>query len=331
LKTALITGVTGQDGSYLAELLLDKGYRVVGLVRRLSTPNFTNLYFVKNRPDFHMLTGDMTDPASLRTAISKSEPDEIYNLAAMSFVKTSWDQPVLTQNVNFIGVLHLLEAVKNTKKPTRLYQASTSEMFGNVMPPQAENDAMVPHSPYGVAKLAAHRMCKVYRDSHNVHVSCGILFNHESPRRGLEFVTRKIVNGVSRIKLGLQEYLEMGNVNSFRDWGYAKDYVRAMWMMLQKDAPDDYVIGTGVSHSVLDFIKLAFDELGMKFEEHQHLQINKAYYRPVDILELRADPAKAFRELGWMPHISFEQLVRLMTEAEYTRLQGDFSKPGEIE
>jgi len=326
-KTALITGVTGQDGSYLAELLLDKGYTVVGLVRRLSTPNFTNLHFANKRANFHVLTGDLTDPASLRTAISKSKPDEIYNLAAMSFVKTSWDQPVLTQNVNFIGVLHLLEAVKNASEPIRMYQASTSEMFGNVPPPQKETDAMIPHSPYGVAKLAAHRMCKVYRDSHDVHVSCGILFNHESPRRGLEFVTRKIANGVVKIKLGQQNYLSMGNVNTYRDWGYAKDYVRAMWMMLQQDDPDDYVIGTGISHSVLDFIKVAFDSVGMEYDELIHLEIDKRYYRPVDILELKADPAKANRVLGWKPSLSFRDLVRHMVESEYKRLtQGQIPK-----
>ncbi len=320
MKIALITGVTGQDGSYLAELLLDKGYTVVGLVRRLSTPNFTNLHFAKKRANFHMLTGDLTDPASLRAAINKSACDEIYNLAAMSFVKTSWDQPVLTQNVNFIGVLHLLEAVKNADWPIKMYQASTSEMFGNVPPPQKETDAMIPHSPYGVAKLAAHRMCKVYRDSHDVHVSCGILFNHESPRRGIEFVTRKIANGVVKIKLGQQQYLEMGNVNTYRDWGYAKDYVRAMWLMLQQDDPDDYVIGTGISHSVQDFIKVAFESMGMEFDEIQHLVVDKKYYRPVDILELKANTAKANRVLGWKPSLSFRDLVRHMVEAEYSRL-----------
>ena len=326
MKTALITGVTGQDGSYLAELLLDKGYTVVGLVRRLSTPNFTNLHFAKKRNNFHILTGDLTDPASLRTAIDKAKPDEIYNLAAMSFVKTSWDQPVLTQNVNFIGVLHLLEIVRSNKF-IKLYQASTSEMFGNVPPPQKETDAMIPHSPYGVAKLAAHRMCKVYRDSHNLYVACGILFNHESPRRGMEFVTRKIANGVVKIKLGQQNYLSMGNVNTYRDWGYAKDYVQAMWLMLQQDDPDDYVIGTGISHSVLDFIKVAFESMGMEFDEIQHLEIDKRYYRPVDILELRADPAKANRVLGWKPSVSFRDLVRHMVEGEYKRLtQGQILK-----
>lgn len=321
MKTALITGVTGQDGSYLAEFLLDKGYRVVGLVRRLSTPNFTNLHYAKKRNNFHMLTGDLTDPASLRSAISKCEPDEIYNLAAMSFVKTSWDQPVLTQEVNFMGVLHLLELVRTSKKKIRLYQASTSEMFGNVPPPQKENDAMVPHSPYGVAKLAAHRMCKVYRDSHDVHVWCGILFNHESPRRGMEFVTRKIANGVAMIKLGVQQHLTMGNVNTFRDWGYAEDYVRAMWLMLQTDEPTDYVIGTGVSHSVEDFIKVAFETLDMEYDAGQHLVVDKRYYRPVDILQLQADPAKANERLGWYPKWTFESLVRLMTQLEFTRMR----------
>ena len=321
MKTALITGVTGQDGSYLAEFLLDKGYRVVGLVRRLSTPNFTNLRLARKRNNFHMLTGDMTDPSSLRTAISKCEPDEIYNLAAMSFVKTSWDQPVLTQEVNFLGVLHLLEIVRSQKKYIRLYQASTSEMFGNVPPPQKENDAMVPHSPYGVSKLAAHRMCKVYRDSHNVHVCCGILFNHESPRRGIEFVTRKIANGVALIKLGVQQHLTMGNVNTYRDWGYAKDYVRAMWMMLQKDEPSDYVIGTGISHSVEDFIKVAFETLLIDYDAGQHLVVDARYKRPVDILELRADPAKANNYLGWRPECTFQNLVRLMTESEFERMK----------
>ncbi len=319
---ALITGCSGQDGSYLAEFLLDKGYTVVGMMRRQSSPQLHNLIFVKDNPRFSLVSGDLTDPASIRSIISKLVPNEIYNLGAMSFVKTSWEQPMLTQDVNFKGLLTILEVVRNMPTPhqVRIYQASTSEMFGNVPPPQKESDAMIPHSPYGVAKLAAHRMANVYRESHEMFVSCGILFNHESPRRGIEFVTRKIANGVARIKLGKQYNLKLGNLESKRDWGHARDYVRAMWMILQHDEPDDFIIGSGESHSVGEFVDAAFMAAG--FTDWKHLiEIDPRYFRPADIKELRADASKAYQVLGWKPVISFDNLVRSMVESELNRLQ----------
>jgi len=320
---ALITGISGQDGSYLAELLLEKGYDVLGMMRRQSSPQLGNLQEVKDRDGFNLASGDLTDATSLRSIISKYKPHEIYNLAAMSFVATSWEQPVLTQDVNFIGFINILEAVRSQASPhqIRVYQASTSEMFGNVPPPQKETDAMVPHSPYGVSKLAAHRMAKVYRDSYDMFISCGILFNHESPRRGIEFVTRKIAHGAVLIKYGKAKHLHLGNLDSKRDWGHAKDYVRAMWLMLQQDEPDDFVIGTGESHSVGEFVATAFKILGIGFWGN-YVKTDERYLRPVDIKELRADASKAYQVLGWKPEISFNKLVLDMVQAEIMLLTG---------
>ena len=323
-KRALITGINGQDGSYLAELLLEKGYRVLGMMRRQSSPQLHNLKLVKDHPKFALVSGDLTDPASVRAIIGNFAPHEIYNLGAMSFVKTSWEQPMLTQDVNFMGFLTVLEAVRGTAVPfvSRIYQASTSEMFGNVPPPQKETDAMIPHSPYGVSKLASHQMAKVYRESHGLFVSCGILFNHESPRRGTEFVTRKIARGAVRIKHGKQKKLVLGNLDSKRDWGHALDYVRAMWMILQHDEPDDFVIGTGESHSVGEFVSAAFKIVDIAFWGN-YVEIDERLKRPVDIKELRADASKAFQVLGWKPNISFDGLVSSMVEAEINRLKAE--------
>lgn len=321
-KRALITGVTGQDGSYLSEFLLERDYRVLGMVRRQSTPQLHNLKSIEDHQNFNLVSGDLTDPTSLRMIIKQFAPHEIYNLGAMSFVKTSWEQPMLTQDVNFMGFLTILEAVRGEgTAQTRIYQASTSEMFGNVSPPQKETDAMIPHSPYGVAKLAAHRMAKVYRDSHGVFVSCGILFNHESERRGIEFVTRKIARGVARIKAGKQKKLVLGNLESKRDWGHAKDYVRAMFLMLQHDEPDDFVIGTGESHSVGEFLAAAFKVADLGDFWGNYVEYDDRFKRPVDIKELRADASKAYQVLNWMPLISFDGLVGSMVMAEIERLQ----------
>lgn len=320
---ALITGISGQDGSYLAELLLEKGYDVLGMMRRQSSPQLGNLRMIKDRDGFNLASGDLTDATSLRSIISKYKPHEIYNLGAMSFVATSWEQPVLTQDVNLIGFLNILEAVRSqaSSHQIRIYQASTSEMFGNVPPPQKETDAMVPHSPYGVSKLAAHRMAKVYRDSYDMFISCGILFNHESPRRGIEFVTRKIAHGAALIKHGRAKQIRLGNLESKRDWGHAKDYVRAMWLMLQQDEPDDFVIGTGESHSVGEFVATAFKTLGIGFWGN-YVKTDERYFRPVDIKELRADASKAYQVLGWKPEISFNKLVLDMVQAEVMLLRG---------
>lgn len=322
MKRAFISGITGQDGSYLAEYLLKKDYLVIGMIRRQSSPTLRNLHNIKDHPNLRLESGDMTDPYSLRDAISHWLPDEVYNLAAMSFVSTSWDQPDLTQSINFMGVLNLLEAVRSQSKRIRIYQASTSEMFGNVPPPQNEGDAMHPHSPYGVAKLAAHAMAKVYRDSYDMHISCGICFNHESPRRGVEFVTRKIARAVAGISVGKQDVLELGNLEAKRDFGSAKDYVKAMHLMLQQDDPDDYVIGTGESHSVGEFARLAFARAGIT-EWAKHVRINPAFFRPADIKDLVANASKAFQVLGWIATTTFPELVNWMVDREIERLLND--------
>lgn len=323
MPSALITGITGQDGSYLAEHLLSQGYLVIGMIRRQSSPTLRNINSFAEDERFILISGDMTDPVSLRTAVKLYKPDEIYNLAAMSFVATSWRQPELTQAVNFLGFLHLLEAVRDLdeseKRRTRIYQASTSEMFGNVPPPQAEDDAMQPHSPYGVAKLASHALAKVYRDSYKMHISCGILFNHESPRRGIEFVTRKIARGVARIASGLQETLALGNLESKRDFGSAKDYVRAMHLIMQYDEPDDFVIGTGESHSIREYLDCAFGYAGID-NWSELVTRDPRFYRPVDIKDLRADSSKAQEILGWKHETTFEELVHWMVDAEMSRL-----------
>lgn len=314
---ALITGVTGQDGSYLAELLLEKGYQVTGMVRRTSVPRYKNIeHLIKSEnPNFYIIRGDMTDAISLRRVLEAIKPDEVYNLAAMSFVGASWEQPVLTNNVNYIGFLNLLEACRDMDAlMPKVYQASTSEMFGNQLAPQSELTPMTPRSPYGVSKLAAHRMAQVFRESFGMFVACGILFNHESPRRGLEFVTRKISSTVAAIFHGKERHLTLGDLDARRDWGYAPDYVRAMWMMLQRDEPDDFVIGTGTNHSVGDFASRAFKVVGLDWRDY--VKTDERFERPADVYNLRADATKAFSEMGWVPKIGFPSLVEIMVKAD---------------
>ena len=316
-KSALITGITGQDGSYLAELLLDKGYEVYGLVRRLSTPNISRIEHIVDRIIF--LEGDLTDQSSINIAMQTSQPDEVYNLAAQSFVATSWNQPVLTGDVTGLGVVRVLEAVRHFCEDAKVYQASSSEMFGATLEiPQNEETRFHPRSPYAVAKVYGYYIAVNYRESYNLYVCNGILFNHESPRRGIEFVTRKITNGVARIYHGLAKDLRLGNLEAKRDWGYAGDYVKAMWMMLQQKEPDDYVIATGESHSVREFVELAFKEVGLDLQEY--VVVDERFYRPAEVYELRGDASKARRVLGWKPEVSFRELVRMMVRADVERL-----------
>jgi len=321
IAKALITGITGQDGSYLAELLLEKGYHVTGMVRRTSTRRYKNILHLINgdNPGFALIPGDMTDAISLRRVLEDVEPDEVYNLAAMSFVSASWDQPVLTNEVNYIGFLNLLEACRDMDKRPKVYQASTSEMFGNVPAPQNEQSPMLPRSPYGVSKLAAHRMARVFRESFDMFVSCGILFNHESPRRGHEFVTRKISSTVAAIYLGKKRELVLGDLNARRDWGYAPDYVEAMWLMLQQKEPNDFVVGTGVNHSVEDFARIAFNYVG--FDWKNYVRQDKRLMRPAEVYNLRADTTRAAIILAWMNQTPFIELVNGMVEADIA-LQG---------
>ncbi len=317
-RTALITGITGQDGSYLAEFLLEKGYRVCGMTRRASTENFQRIEHLRDR--IELIQGDLLDSASLRQVLETTRPDEIYNLAAQSFVPTSWQQPVLTAEFTAVGVTRLLEAMKQICPQARFYQASSSEMFGKVREtPQRETTPFYPRSPYGVAKVYGHFITVNYRESYNLFACSGILFNHESPRRGLEFVTRKITHGVARIKLGLASELRLGNLQAKRDWGYAGDYVRAMWLMLQQPTPDDYVIGTGETHSVQEFVQIAFDHAGLDWRKH--VVVDPQFYRPAEVELLLADSSKARRVLNWEPQLSFEQLVRLMVDADLQALQ----------
>lgn len=313
---ALITGITGQDGSYLAELLLKKDYNVIGMIRHTSSRRFKNILHLLNddNPGFDIISGDMTDAISLRRVIEKVKPDEVYNLAAMSFVAESWDQPVLTNEVNYIGFLNLLEACRDMVKRPRVYQASTSEMFGNVPAPQNENSPMLPRSPYGVSKLAAHRMARVFRESFDMFVACGILFNHESPRRGYEFVTRKISSTVAGIYLGKEMELILGDMSARRDWGYAPDYVEAMWLMLQQSEPDDFVIGTGVNYSVEDFVRIAFNYIGLDWKEH--VRQDEELMRPAEVYDLRADATKAANTLAWTNPTPIIELVNKMVEAD---------------
>ncbi|MEO8581233.1 MAG: GDP-mannose 4,6-dehydratase [Patescibacteria group bacterium] len=313
-KKAFITGVTGQDGSYLAELLLEKGYKVYGLSRRTSTQNFARIEHIIH--DIEIVSGDLIDQHSLTNAIQSIKPDEVYNLAAQSFVQASWEQPVLTGEFTALGVVRMLEAVKLAHPTARFYQASSSEMFGKVVEtPQKESTPFYPRSPYGVAKVYGHWITVNYRESFNMYAVSGILFNHESPRRGLEFVTRKIANAVARVKLGKQTHVELGNLDSKRDWGFAKDYVEAMWLMLQPDTPDDYLVATGETHSVREFLQLACEVAGINDWEsiYQH---NPKYDRPAEVDLLVGDATKAREKLGWQPKTNFEQLVRLMVEAE---------------
>jgi len=316
-KTALITGITGQDGSYLAELLLEKGYAVCGMVRRSSTENFQRIEHLRDRLDLHQ--ADLLDQTSIAQVLDKVQPEEVYNLAAMSFVPTSWSQPVLTAEFTALGVTRMLDAIRAVCPKARFYQASSSEMFGKVREtPQREETPFYPRSPYGVAKVYGHYITVNYRESYNLFACSGILFNHESPRRGLEFVTRKITDGVARIKLGLATELRLGNLQSKRDWGFAGDYVRAMWLMLQQDEADDYVVGTGETHSVEEFVRIAFDHVNLDWEAH--VVVDPAFYRPAEVDLLLADPAKAQKNLGWKRQASFEQLVRMMVDSDIAAL-----------
>ncbi|NLU25159.1 MAG: GDP-mannose 4,6-dehydratase [Clostridiales bacterium] len=328
MKKALITGITGQDGSYLAELLLEKGYEVYGIWRRKSYVDYGNVAHIKDK--IHFIYADMTDPISLITAMRISQADEVYNLAAQSFVATSWEQPLATADIDAIGVTNMLEAIRNVKPEARFYQASTSEMFGLVQEiPQKETTPFYPRSPYGVAKLYGHWITKNYRESYGLYACSGILFNHESERRGMEFVTRKITDAAARIKLGKQEYVELGNMDAKRDWGHSKDYVRAMWLMLQQDKPDDYVVATGETRTVREFVDAAFKAVGMELEfkgtgleevgvekatGKVRVKVNPKFFRPAEVQLLLGSPEKAEKLLGWKREIDFNELVSRMAK-----------------
>jgi GDPmannose 4,6-dehydratase len=316
-KRALITGITGQDGSYLAEFLLEKGYDVYGVTRRSSTNSFDRIAHIIDK--ITLLSGDLLDEHSLVAAVKESQPDEIYNLAAQSFVPTSWSQPVLTAEFTAVGVTRMLEAIRATKPDARFYQASSSEMFGKVLEtPQTETTPFYPRSPYGVAKVYGHWITVNYRESYGLFACSGILFNHESPRRGLEFVTRKVTDAVARIKLGLAKELRMGNLDARRDWGYAPDYVRAMWLMLQQPEADDFVVATGRTHSVDQLVEIAFSHVGLNWRDH--IVLDPKFIRPAEVDMLTGDASKARAILGWEPEVSFEQLVRIMVDADLARL-----------
>ena len=318
-KRAIITGISGQDGSYLAELLLDQGYQVTGIIRRLSHPNLDRIAHLLDR--IKLRPADLLDELSLIRAIEDNEPDEFYNLAAMSFVPASWDQPLLTGEFNAQGVTRVLEAIRQVNPKIKVYQASSSEMFGKVREvPQTEMTPFYPRSPYGVSKVFGHYITVNYRESYNLFACSGILFNHESPRRGLEFVTRKVTDAVARIKLGLQDTLYLGNLESHRDWGYAGDYVRAMWLMLQQPAPDDYVVATGVSHSVNDLVQVAFAHAGLDWKKH--VDVDPLFLRPAEVDHLIGDAAKAREILGWAPSVDFPGLIGMMVESDIERLSG---------
>jgi GDPmannose 4,6-dehydratase len=318
LPTALITGITGQDGSYLAEFLLAKDYKVVGMVRRSSTVTFDRIEQIQD--DIVLEQGDLHDHSSLVRIIEEHQPDEVYNLAAQSFVPTSWEQPLLTGEVTALGVTRILEALRQVKPDARFYQASSSEMFGRVREtPQNEETPFYPRSPYGVAKVYGHWITVNYRESHNLFAVSGILFNHESPRRGLEFVTRKIAYNAARIKLGLIDKLPLGNLKSQRDWGFAGDYVQAMWMMLQRDEPEDFVIGTGETHHVSDFCQKAFGVLDLDYQDY--VTRDERFYRPAEVDLLISDPRKAQAKLQWEPSVNFDELIKMMVEADLERLQ----------
>jgi GDPmannose 4,6-dehydratase len=318
-KRALITGITGQDGSYLAELLLDEGYEVIGMVRRSSTVTFERIAHLQDR--ISTVPGDLLDQASMIELLRTYRPAEVYNLAAQSFVQTSFSQPVLTGDVTGLGVTRLLDAIRIADPDIRFYQASSSEMFGKVVEvPQSETTPFYPRSPYGVAKLYGHWITVNYRESYDLHASSGILFNHESPRRGLEFVTRKISNTVAKIKLGMATELRLGNLEAERDWGFAGDYVRAMYLMLQQDSPDDYVVATGETHSVRRFCEVAFGHVGLNYEDH--VVIDEKFYRPAEVDLLIGTPAKAEAKLGWTPTVGFEDLVTMMVDADVALLSG---------
>lgn len=316
MKKAFITGITGQDGSYLAEFLLEKGYEVYGLTRRTSTQNFARIESIMDNPNLHLLSGDLMDQHSITQALRDVNPDEVYNLAAQSFVKTSWDQPVLTGEVTAIGVTRVLEAVRLACPDAKVYQASSSEMFGRVREvPQSEETPFYPRSPYGVAKVYGHWITVNYRESYDMFAVSGILFNHESPRRGLEFVTRKISHAIARISLGLQDKVYLGNLDAKRDWGFAGDYVEAMWLMLQQEQPDDYVIATGETHSVREFLQKACAVAGIADWESV-VEVDERFMRPAEVDLLIGDATKAHEKLGWKPKTSFDDLVRIMVESD---------------
>ena len=327
-KRALITGITGQDGSYLAELLLEKGYEVYGAVRRASTSNFWRIEHLLGR--IHLKPADLLDQLSLIRLIDEVRPHEFYNLAAMSFVPASWDQPMLTGEFNSQGVTRSLEAVRQVDSSIRFYQASSSEMFGKVREvPQTELTPFYPRSPYGVSKVFAHYITVNYRESYDLFAVSGILFNHESPRRGLEFVTRKVTDGVARIKLGLADHVSLGNLDAHRDWGFAGDYVRAMWLMLQQDQADDYVIATGESHSVRELVEVAFAHAGLDW--HRFVRLDPRFLRPAEVDHLIGDSSKARTALGWRPETDFHGLVRMMVDADFARLSRAPSSPASVE
>jgi GDPmannose 4,6-dehydratase len=323
MKKALITGITGQDGSYLAELLLSKGYAVTGMVRRSSTENFERISHLKGKVELKQ--ADLLDELSLIELMETTQPDEIYNLAAMSFVPTSWSQPMLTGEFTAIGVTRVLDAMRRVCPGAKFYQASSSEMFGKVREvPQTEMTPFHPRSPYGVSKVYGHFITVNYRESYDLFAVSGILFNHESPRRGLEFVTRKVTDGVARIKQGLQDKLPMGNLDSRRDWGFAGDYVEAMWLMLQQEQADDYVIATGKMHSVRDLCQVAFGHVGLNYEDH--VTSDPAFLRPAEVDQLLGDCTKAGEVLGWQPQVSFDQLVRMMVDADMQRVTTEIER-----
>jgi len=318
-KTALITGITGQDGSYLAELLLSKDYTVYGIERRTSFENRVNLQHIEN--NIHFLSGDLADSSSLLRCLEESNPDEIYNLGAQSFVKASFDMPMQTADISGLGVLRMLDAIRYYNPKIKFYQASTSEMFGKVQEtPQTENTPFYPRSPYGVAKLYGHWITKNYRESYDMFACSGILFNHESEKRGHEFVTRKITDGVAKIKLGLADHITLGNLDAIRDWGHAKDFVEAMWLMLQQDKPDDYVIATGKTHSIREFLDAAFEEIGITNWSHLVKQ-DPRYMRPAEVDVLTGDPSKALKQLGWKPKTSFKEMVANMVRNDIELLK----------
>jgi len=326
-KRVIITGITGQDGSYLAELLLEKGYDVYGMIRRSSAPNLWRIEHLLDR--ITLKPADLLDQLSLIRLIDEVRPHELYNLAAMSFVPASWDQPMLTGEYNSQGVTRMLDAVRRVDPAIRFYQASSSEMFGKVREvPQRETTPFYPRSPYGVSKVFAHYITVNYRESYGLFAVSGMLFNHESPRRGLEFVTRKVTDGVARVKLGLADSVRIGNLDAQRDWGFAGDYVRAMWLMLQQDHPDDYVIATGVSHSVRQLIQIAFGHAGLDWE--RHVRVDPALLRPAEVEHLLGDSTKARSELGWKPEVDFEQLVTMMVDADIERLSRSAPIPEKV-
>jgi GDPmannose 4,6-dehydratase len=321
--TGFVTGITGQDGSYLAELLLEKGYRVVGMTRRSSTANDERIAHLLNR--IEIVQGDILDQASLVEALKRARPDEVYNLAAQSFVPTSWNQPVLTGEFTALGVTRMLEAVRQVDRDIRFYQASSSEMFGKVREvPQTELTPFYPRSPYGVAKAYGHFLTVNYRESYDLFAVSGILFNHESPRRGLEFVSRKVTDGAARIALGLATELPLGNLDARRDWGFAGDYVRAMWLMLQQDEPSDFVVAMGVDHSVRDLCEIAFARVGLDY--HDHVVVDESFYRPAEVDHLTGDATKARSVLGWRPEVEFRALVEMMVDADIARLERPTSR-----